>query len=87
MLYELKNSLNLECKNLEGVSLKERLKNFNNKQTNRSYIFSKAKPINKQGGIVVLFGSLAPEGAILKRAAATSKLLEHEGKALVFTIL
>ena len=87
VLYELKNSLNLECKNLEGISLKERLKNFNNKQTNRSYIFSKAKPINKQGGIVVLFGSLAPEGAILKRAAATSKLLEHEGKALVFTSL
>ena len=87
VLYELKNSLNLECKNLEGVSLKERLKNFNNKQTNRSYIFSKAKPINKQGGIVVLFGSLAPEGAILKRAAATSTLLEHEGKALVFTSL
>ena len=86
-LPDLVDRLNLECKNLEGVSLKERLKNFNNKQTNRSYIFSKAKPINKQGGIVVLFGSLAPEGAILKRAAATSKLLEHEGKALVFTSL
>jgi len=87
VLYELKNSLNLECKNLEGISLKERLKKFNKKQTNRSYIFSKEKPINKQGGIIVLFGSLAPEGAILKRAAATSKLLEHEGKALVFTSL
>lgn len=87
VLYELKNSLNLECINLEGVSLKDRIKKFNNKQTNRSFIFSKEKPIDKKGGLIVLFGSLAPEGAILKRAAATPKLLEHEGKAIVFSSL
>ena len=87
VLKELKSSLNLECKNLEGISLKDRIKKLNNKQTNRSYIFSREKPIDKKGGLIVLFGSLAPEGAILKRAAATSKLLEHEGKAIVFSSL
>tara|TARA_B100001540_G_scaffold315267_1_gene342103 strand:- start:100 stop:1794 length:1695 start_codon:yes stop_codon:yes gene_type:complete len=87
VLKELKSSLNLECKNLEGISLKDRIKKLNNKQTNRSYIFSREKPINKKGGLIILFGSLAPDGAILKRAAATSKLLEHEGKAIVFSSL
>ena len=87
VLKELKNSLNLECKNLEGISLKDRIKKLNNKQTNRSYIFSREKPINKKGGLIILFGSLAPDGAILKRAAATTKLLEHEGKAIVFSSL
>ena len=87
VLKELKSSLNLECKNLEGISLKDRIKKLNNKQTNRSYIFSREKPINKKGGLIILFGSLAPDGAILKRAAATTKLLEHEGKAIVFSSL
>ncbi|MGF6638790.1 dihydroxyacid dehydratase/phosphogluconate dehydratase [Paraburkholderia sp. MM6662-R1] len=39
------------------------------------------------GGLIVLNGSLAPGGAVLKRAAATPELLEHEGRAVVFTSL
>ena len=38
-----------------------------------------------QGGLIALHGTLAPGGAILKRAAATPALLEHEGRAVVFS--
>jgi dihydroxy-acid dehydratase len=44
-------------------------------------------PYQKQGGLVALFGSLAPGGAILKRSAADPKLFEKEGRAVVFTSL
>jgi dihydroxy-acid dehydratase len=45
------------------------------------------EPLAKEGGLVALFGSLAPGGAILKRSAADPKLFEREGRAVVFTSL
>ena len=45
------------------------------------------QPIQKMGGLVSLFGSLAPGGAILKRSAADPTLFESEGKAVVFKSL
>ncbi len=44
-------------------------------------------PIFKEGGIAVLRGNLAPGGAIVKQSAATPKLLQHEGRAVVFDSL
>jgi dihydroxy-acid dehydratase len=41
-------------------------------------------PIYRQGGIAVLRGNLAPRGAIIKQSAASAKLMEHEGRAVVF---
>ena len=43
-----------------------------------------AKPFKPQGGIAVLRGNLAPDGAVLKPSAATPKLLKHKGRAVVF---
>jgi len=43
-----------------------------------------AKPFKKQGGIAVLRGNLAPDGAVLKPSAATPKLMKHKGRAVVF---
>ncbi|AQH02828.1 dihydroxy-acid dehydratase [Burkholderia sp. KK1] len=42
------------------------------------------RPIFPQGGIAVLQGNLAPGGAIIKQSAANAKLMEHEGRAVVF---
>ena len=42
------------------------------------------QPIYPQGGIAVLHGNLAPDGAIIKQSAADPKLMEHEGRAVVF---
>src|SRR2546430_8896741 len=44
-------------------------------------------PLQPKGGLVALFGSLAPKGAIFKRSAADPKLSEKEGRAVVFNSL
>src|SRR5207249_6768301 len=44
-------------------------------------------PFQPVGGLVALFGSLAPRGAVLKRSAADARLFEREGRAVVFTSL
>jgi dihydroxy-acid dehydratase len=43
-----------------------------------------ARPLAPDGGTVVLFGSLCPDGAVLKRSAASPALLRHRGRAVVF---
>ncbi len=50
----------------------------------RRYIRARSEPVSPVGGIVSLFGSLAPRGAILKRSAATPALFEKEARAVVF---
>ena len=50
-------------------------------------IAARDEPFEPQGGLVALFGNLAPKGAILKRSAADEKLFEHEGRAVVFSSL
>ncbi len=42
------------------------------------------EPLEKEGGVAILYGNLAPGGAVIKTSAATSKLLTHTGPAVVF---
>src|SRR5262245_47845268 len=51
---------------------------------NREVIMSRSDPFKPMGGIVVLRGNLAPNGAVLKPSAATPELLKHKGRAVVF---
>jgi hypothetical protein len=53
----------------------------------RAVVRPLAEPLAKEGGLVALFGSLAPNGAILKRSAADANLFEREGRAVVFSSL
>lgn len=50
----------------------------------REVIRPRAEPIIDEGGIAVLHGNLAPDGAVIKPAAASPHLLKHRGKAVVF---
>jgi dihydroxy-acid dehydratase len=43
-----------------------------------------ANPLQPDGGTAVLRGNLAPDGAVIKHAAATPSLLQHQGRAVVF---
>jgi len=43
-----------------------------------------AEPLDREGGMAVLRGNLAPDGAVIKHAAATPRLLQHRGRAVVF---
>ncbi|MFI7296349.1 IlvD/Edd family dehydratase [Streptomyces sp. NPDC050121] len=47
-------------------------------------IRTRAEPLVAEGGIAVLRGNLAPDGALIKPAAASAHLLRHRGRAVVF---
>jgi len=51
---------------------------------NRDVIRSREAPLHAEGGTLVLYGNLAPNGAVIKHTAASPHLLEHRGPALVF---
>lgn len=86
LLLELKDLLHLDCMTVTGETLAQRLSRplpF----VDRNVIRARSAPVSPVGGLVALFGSLAPGGAILKRAAADSGLFEKEGRAVVFESL
>jgi dihydroxy-acid dehydratase len=91
LLRELKPLLHLDCVTVTGETLGERLAGDDNSSdktyVDRTIIATRAKPLEPEGGLVALFGNLAPKGAVLKRSAADPKLFEHEGRAVVFSSL
>ena len=79
LMWELRDLLHLDCRDLDGATLRERIgdgKHF----VDRRIIRARGEPISPVGGLVALFGSLAPDGAILKRSAATPALFETEAR-------
>ena len=86
VLRELKPLLHLDCMTVAGETVGQRL-GVETRPVDRSVITSFADPLQPKGGLVALFGSLAPRGAIFKRSAADPKLFEKEGRAVVFTSL
>jgi len=87
LLRELKDLLHLDAMTVTGETLGQRLSHDKGAFIDRSIIAERKTPLEPQGGLVALFGNLAPKGAILKRSAADAKLFEHEGRAVVFTSL
>jgi dihydroxy-acid dehydratase len=86
VLRELAPMLHLDCLTVTGETLGARI-GAGEPYVDRSVIRSAADPFQKVGGLVALFGSLAPRGAILKRSAADVRLFESEGRAVVFESL
>ncbi len=87
LMRELKDLLHLDVMTVTGETLDERLKHDSADWIDRTIIAERNKPLEPQGGLVALFGNLAPQGAILKRSAADSNLFEIEGRAVVFSSL
>jgi len=86
VLRELRPLLHLDCINVSGKTLKEVL-DAHHPWVDRAVVKPFGEPLSKEGGLVALFGSLAPNGAILKRSAADPSLFEREGRAVVFSSL
>ena len=86
VLRELREHLHLDCLTVTGQTLGERLES-DDAWVDRGVIRSAREPFQSVGGLVALFGSLAPGGAILKRSAADARLFESEGRAVVFDSL
>jgi dihydroxy-acid dehydratase len=84
VLRELRDLLHLDCPTVTGETLGDRLARDAD-YVDRAVVRPLAEPVQERGGLVALFGSLAPRGAILKRSAASADLFEHEGRALVFS--
>jgi len=86
VMRELRHVLHLDCTTVTGETLGERIERAP-AWVDRSIIRSFDEPIRENGGLVALFGNLAPRGAILKRSAADPSLFEGEGRAVVFDSL
>ena len=82
LLAELKDLLQLECRTVNGKTLGENLEGAH--VYNDDVIRPRSRPLKSSGGLVILHGSLAPQGAVIKAAAATPRLLRHSGQAVVF---
>jgi dihydroxy-acid dehydratase len=91
LMRELKDLLHLDAMTVTGETLGERLAHDSEASRDswidRTIIAERKVPLEPQGGLVALFGNLAPRGAILKRSAADTNLFEIEGRAVVFSSL
>jgi dihydroxy-acid dehydratase len=86
VLRELKPLLHLDALTVSGATLGEVIAKHD-PWVDRAVVKPFEQPLSPQGGLVALFGSLAPNGAILKRSAADPSLFEREGRAVVFSSL
>jgi dihydroxyacid dehydratase/phosphogluconate dehydratase len=83
LLRELKPLLNLDAMIVTGRTLGEELEAAG-PGFRQDVVRGMANPIYPQGGIAVLRGNLAPNGAVLKPSAASPHLLRHRGPAVTF---
>ena len=80
LLAELRDLLHLESKTVNGATLGENLAGA--RIYNGEVIRSRKNPLKESGGLVVVRGNLAPNGAVIK--ASATKIASHVGKAVVF---
>jgi dihydroxy-acid dehydratase len=83
LLRELKPLLHLDAMTVTGRTMGEEIER-SGAGFKQEVVRPLREPIYPQGGIAVLRGNLAPGGAIIKQSAADPKLMEHEGRAVVF---
>jgi len=77
-----KNLINLKTMTVTGRTLGENIRGA--KVLNNEVIRPVEKPYSAEGGLAILKGNLAPEGAVVKQSAVASEMLEHTGAARVF---
>ncbi len=73
--------LHLECLTVTGKTLKETIDSV--KYVNHDVIRPIQNPYHKDGGIAVLKGNIAPQGAVVKQIAVADEMLIHKGPAKV----
>jgi dihydroxy-acid dehydratase len=82
LLKELAPLLHLEALTVTGQSLGDNITSAISH--NNDLIRPLSNPLHAEGGLAVLYGSLAPAGALIKPTAASAELLTHQGRAVVF---
>ncbi|MFB3766302.1 MAG: dihydroxy-acid dehydratase [Methanotrichaceae archaeon] len=86
ILDRLKSRLNLDVLTVTGRTLGEDLADFKpvNPKANAEVIATLDSPVHSEGGIAILHGSLAPEGAVVKQTAVSKSMLKHTGPAVIY---
>lgn len=84
MMSELtkKNLINTDCITVTGKTVGENLKGH--RVLNYGVIKSVDEPYRDRGGLAILRGNLAPDGAVVKESAVAPEMLEHSGPAVIF---
>src|SRR5467141_2151625 len=82
LLRALAPHLDLSCLTITGKSLGENIAGA--EIYNTDVIRTLDHPVLASGGLAILYGNLAPKGAVIKASAAESRLLTHTGRAIVF---
>jgi len=83
LMKQLGDLLDLNAKTIEGKTLRDVVAGAE-EVPGQDAIRARNDPITPEGGMAVLHGNLAPRGAVIKQSAATPKLLQHTGRAIVF---
>jgi dihydroxy-acid dehydratase len=82
LLREIRDLLNLDCPTVSGSTLGENIEQA--RVSNPEVIRPLDNPVSAKGGTAILYGNLAPGGAVIKPTAAEPHLLQHTGPAVVF---
>ncbi len=82
VIKELLPLLHGECLTVSGRTLAQEVAGVEIR--NRDLIRTLDAPLNAEGGTAILYGNLAPDGAVIKQTAASPHLLRHRGRALAF---
>ncbi len=86
VMNRLKPKLNLDVLTVTGRTLGVELAEFKpiNPKANARVIATLESPVHPEGGIAILYGSLAPEGSVVKQTAVSKSMLKHTGPAVVY---
>jgi dihydroxy-acid dehydratase len=82
LMAQLPDLLNLGCLTVNGRTLEENLSGA--AIVNSDVIRTRENPLAATGGTAILYGNLAPNGAVIKTSAASPRLMQHRGTAVVF---
>ena len=82
VMAQIEDLLHLDALTVSGATVGENTAGA--RIVNEDVIRPRARPLGPGGSLVVLYGSLCPDGAVMKTSAADPRLLEHEGPAVVF---
>jgi dihydroxy-acid dehydratase len=85
VMKKLSAVLHLEQPTVTGRTLGENIEDSKGTEAYQDVIYPLDEPLHRDGGLSVLWGNLAPSGAVIKSKAASASLTKHRGRAVVFS--
>jgi L-arabonate dehydrase len=82
VMNRIQDLLDGDCATVNGKTIGENISGAQSR--NDAVIRPRDQPLYAEGGIAILHGNLAPNGAVIKQSAASKNLLQHRGRAFVF---